>query len=266
MPTALISNVFHSTNEKSLLQDNTSELERQLKQGSVEAATQLASVVECKHDDGCYQCSKVADYYLTAFRLTRNKQPIICNALLFHLVEQTVDLIHCHLEVSKIHHLPWVSLLINELRELGKQLKDESSEPDRMVPLPLLMTEDQEKVVDVAINEAYGRAIRITIYYCRATLYEEVDINKSISYYRKCVSVIPTQFDAQMLQQSARTALQHLTADRPKLPSRTSSVSSASSSSCSNCGIEKRGMPVCSKCKSQYYCGVRCLKAHHECR
>jgi hypothetical protein len=266
---------FHSTTNEKTPFDNSTErmiLERQLEQGSVQAAIQLASTTECKHDhfSSCYNCDKVANYYLVAFRSIINKQPIICNSLLLGLVEQTVDLIHCHLQVSRIRHLPWLPVLMSELRELGKQLKDESSEPDRLVPLPLPVEQDQESINRVPINESFARAIRITIYYCRATLCEDIDTNKSISYYRKCVSVRPTQFDTQNLQQSARTALQHLIADqdkysnRPRLPSRTSSVSSSSSNSmsCSNCGIEKRGMPVCSKCKSQYYCGIRCLKAH----
>lgn len=290
MPSVLLQNnaIFHSTaKEKSalttLVGNNSTErmiLERQLEQGSVQAAGQLVSMTECKHNtfSSCYNCDKVAHYYLVAFRSTSNKQPILCNSLLLSLVEKSVDLIHSHLEVSKMQHLPWMPALMSELRELGKHLKDESPKPDRLVPLPLPLEQDQDSVngIDnVPINEAYGRAIRITIYYCRATLCEDMDIKKSINYYRKCVSVRPTQFDTQKLQQSARTALQHLIADqykytdvssRPQLPSRTSSVSSgaslSSSMTCSNCGIEKRGMPVCSKCKSQYYCGVRCLKAH----
>lgn len=281
MPTLLLSSQKTlqslNTNEKKAPLSTRIQLERQIEQGSIEAAIQLASITEYKHDmiHGCVNCDVIANYYLMAFRLVKNNSSE-CNSLLLSLVQQTIGLILCHMDISRIQHLPWLPILMTELRELGKQIKDESSEPDKIVPLPNIH-EDTTSIdsfyMDNSMNGEYGRAIRISIYHCRAVLCEDIDTIKSISYYRKCLSVRSSPVESQKLQQSAKVALQHLITDgqkyaanRPRLPSRTSSVSSGASSSCSmacaNCGVEKRGMPVCSKCKSQYYCGVRCLKAH----
>lgn len=280
MPTLLLSG--DSNNNRNIHADNaslattTTDLVRQLEQGSIEAAYKLASLTEYKHDGGCYNCDTIANYYLMAFRFVRNDDSIKCNPLLLSLVQQSIQLLLCHVDVSRIQHLPWLPTLMSELRELGKRIKDESSEADRLVSLPNVQV-SYPLCVDNSINGEYGRAIRISIYHCRALLCEDMDTSKSISYYRKCLSVRPSRVESQRLQQSAKIALQHLITDeekyaaatmdyRPKLPSRTSSVSSGASSSCSmacaNCGVEKRGMPVCARCKSQYYCGIRCLKAH----
>ncbi|KAI8065384.1 uncharacterized protein B0P05DRAFT_215582 [Gilbertella persicaria] len=245
---------------------------------SVQSAVQLASSIQYHHDSiKCDNCDKIANYYILGFHLTKQQPMIVCNALLLTLVQQTSKFFQRHLDMSRTRRLPWMSVLINEMRELGKRIKDESLEVDRLVLLPISDQEEETDITSYSLNEAYGRAIRITLYHCRASLYEDVDLSKSISYYRKCVSVRPSQFESQKLQHAARVALQHLIADythdqRPRLPSRTSSVSSGASSSsmsCGNCGIEKRGMPVCSRCKSQSYCSIRCLKAHkpiHECQ
>ncbi|KAL9551714.1 hypothetical protein MBANPS3_004116 [Mucor bainieri] len=274
MPTLLLSRSKTFTNEKSPLIHSNDQLERQLKQeGSIEAAYQLASTTEYTHDTQgkCFNCDKIASYYLAALRLNKSKQPMQLNAMLLAVVQQTIALIQCHVDASRATHLPWLPVLMTELRELGKLVKDDSTQADRYVPLSLPVNQP------LSMREEYGRTIRLSIYHCRANLCEDMDLNKSITYYRKCLSVHPTQLDfqKQKLQHSAKMALEHLIADqlkddnstmRPKLPSRTSSVSSGASSSCSmscsNCGVEKRGMPVCSKCKSQYYCGIRCLKAH----
>ena len=251
-------------------------LERQLAQGSMEAAYQLASATEYEHDmiQGCHQCDTIANYYLMGLGLAKNKELVDCNALLLDLVQQSIQLVMCHVDISRIRHLPWLPILMSELRDLGKHIKDESSEADGLVPLPEMDRATHPLCIDDSINGEYGRAIRISIYYCRAMLCEDLDTTKSISYYRKCLSVRSSPLETQKIQETAKLTLQHLIADggqkyasdRPRLPSRTSSVSSGTSSSssmaCANCGVEKRGMPVCSKCKSQYYCGIRCLKIH----
>ncbi|KAG0173066.1 hypothetical protein DFQ28_009236 [Apophysomyces sp. BC1034] len=120
-----------------------------------------------------------------------------------------------------------------------------------------------------AVAGEYRRAIRLTIYYCRAKLSQnETD---RIKYYRKCLA-IPTNLETQQhLQRLAEIALERPffdTSDSGSLPpkSRTSSVSSGGESSsslscCANCGMEKRAMPVCARCKSRAYCNMRCLKA-----
>lgn len=281
MPTLLLSSSKTFTNEKSPLIHSNDQLERQLKQeGSIEAAYQLASTTEYTHDaqGKCLNCDKIANYYLAALRLSKSKQPMQLNAMLLAIVQQTIALIQSHVDVSRATHLPWLPVLMTELRELGKLVKDDSTQADRYIPLSLPVDVSTHcQPPPLSMREEYGRTIRMSIYHCRANLCEDMDLNKSITYYRKCLSVHPTQLDLQQqkLQHSAKIALEHLIADqlkvdnstmRPKLPSRTSSVSSGASSSCSmscsNCGVEKRGMPVCSKCKSQYYCGIRCLKAH----
>jgi hypothetical protein len=282
MPTLLLSNNKTFDNKKSPIRQND-HLERQLNQeGSIESAYQLASTTEYRHDSHgeCYNCDKIANYYLVAFRLNKSKHSMQYNAMLLAIVQQTIALIQCHIDISRSTHLPWLPVLMTELRELGKLIKDDSLQPDRYISLSLpinVSTHIQQQQPQLSMREDYGRTIRISIYHCRANLCEDMDLNKAITYYRKCLSVYPTHLDSQQqkLQISAKIALEHLIADqqkddnnsvRPKLPSRTSSVSSGASSSCSmscsNCGVEKRGMPVCSKCKSQYYCGIRCLKAH----
>ncbi|KAF7732787.1 hypothetical protein EC973_000061 [Apophysomyces ossiformis] len=119
----------------------------------------------------------------------------------------------------------------------------------------------------------YRRAIRLTIYYCHARLSEN-DLDK-VKYYRKCLEIttrLPTQQHLQKLatlaleehQHQAVAMTNHSGYTTPK--SRTSSISSGGESStslksCANCGTEKRGMPVCARCKSQAYCTLSCLKA-----
>lgn len=270
LPSNIISPLERNNEKFPLITSDRFNLERQLELGSIEAACQLASLTEYKHDKihGCYNCDLISKYYILGFELVKSKQ-LECNSVLLGLVQQVIQFIQCHLDISRQEHVSWLPVLMTKLRELGKQIKDECYEADRFVPLP--PTNNMEAIsMDNSMDGEYGRAIRISIYYCRAVLCEDIDNTKSISYYRKCVSVRPSPLESQNFQQSAKLALLHLITDhatnRPRLPSRTSSVSSGASSSCSmscsNCGVEKRGMPVCSKCKSQYYCGVRCLKAH----
>ncbi|KAI8987035.1 hypothetical protein BDB01DRAFT_784361 [Pilobolus umbonatus] len=258
-----------------LIHGDTSKLEHQLEHGSVQATLLLASMAHSNHVGNCKYCEIIGYYYTRTLTVTNQ-----VNELLYTVVQQAVELIQSHLDIVKNRHLPWYPVLINKLREIGKHIKDESTDVDAFVPLSPVIVQPKEDNGKGLIrwedpSMVYGRAIRISIYYCRATLYEESDMNKSIHYYRKCLSVHPPTLEqARIVQQSARLALSHLIADQqkyaaddiPRLASRTSSVSSVASSSgsrsCANCGIEKKTMPVCSKCKVSYYCGVRCLKAH----
>ncbi|KAI9475564.1 MAG: hypothetical protein EXX96DRAFT_573805 [Benjaminiella poitrasii] len=237
----------------------------------------------CCNNNSSRQCTILAKEYLSTLHATRYpKQQSItaCNAALLATVERAVKLLQSH----KSHPtLSWYFPLLKELCEMGKWIKDESVEVDRIIPLSSIYQYsihiDQEEA-SCSIYETYGRAIRIAIYYCRAGL---TDGERAIHYYHKCISVLPPSDCITTDKNIQQMALQHLMAtvgqhqehDRPRLPSRTSSFSSFASSSssmtCSNCGIEKRGMPVCSKCKSQYYCSLHCLKSHQpihhlECR
>ncbi|KAI8369035.1 hypothetical protein BD560DRAFT_398425 [Blakeslea trispora] len=251
----------------------------------IQKIVEATSTIEYKHDNitGCYRCDEIAGQCLLGLQWVKQQQTtFVCNASLLKLVQQSVGLVQQHTDMSRVQHLAWVPVLMNALRELGKRIKDESPESDRMVSLPLsIESESEEEQSHNSLSqwetsghpyEDYGRAIRITIYYCRASLCEELDLAKSIHYYRKCMSVRPSPYESQRLQVSAKTALQHLIAEsyplkRPSLTSRTSSISSIAttsscSMSCANCGVEKRAMPVCSRCKSQYYCSIKCLKIH----
>ncbi|KAL9544860.1 hypothetical protein MBANPS3_007419 [Mucor bainieri] len=235
-----------------------------IRQHSLQDAIRLASQVNMKHDaNGCYRCDLVAGYYMTALK-----------------------------ETNKYQYLHWFDLITAELWEFAKQLKEESYECD--VHVPTMTTLGKRGSIDSLASdtsggssnhdeENYRRAIRITIYNCRALVCEQSnEVNQAIIYYRKCASVRPTPFEPQQhLQQTALATMQRLMeASRPSIKhkntfSSTFTFDSSSSSSttssvssnphtvtCSNCGIEKLVMPVCARCKSQPYCSVKCVKAH----
>ncbi|ORE00992.1 hypothetical protein BCV72DRAFT_218116 [Rhizopus microsporus var. microsporus] len=242
---------------------------------SVKDCIRLASQVNTKHDaNGCYRCDLVASYYMTALKIAREQEPIICNQDLFQLVSEMINLILSHRETSKYQSLAWFDLLTAELWELAKQLKEESFENDLYIPMDELELEDEE--------EMFKRAIRTSIYHCRAVVCEQhKDVEQAIVYYRKCASVRPAVFESQQnMQKHALTSMRRLiSSEVPSRPistlktrptwSSTYSSDSASSSIrtlstfiCSNCSIEKQTMPVCAKCKIQPYCSIRCMKSH----
>ncbi|CAO3692768.1 unnamed protein product [Rhizopus stolonifer] len=205
------------------------------------------------HEESCSQCVHMSKYCGKALHSSRTHSFVRCDSDLFQLVELSIQLIQYHAE----HTCSWIPALLHELFELSKQIKEESAEVDR-----LTLLEEEESTEE----DGWDRAIRISIYYCRASLYEQQNMQRALEYYRKCLCVRPSKH-TNLVQRSARLALEQLGQShiRPYFPSRTSSVSSKGSAahkSCSNCGREKRGMPVCSQCKSQYYCTVRCLKEH----
>ncbi|RCH85151.1 hypothetical protein CU098_007099 [Rhizopus stolonifer] len=266
-----------------------------IRQHSLEDAIRLASQVNMKHTaSGCDRCDLVAGYYITALRYARENEPVQCNTILFDLVWQMTNLVLAHRETSKYQYLHWFDLITTELWDFAKQLKEESFECDTHIPLldgdiKRLSIDSSHSDDSEHDEENYRRAIRITIYNCRALVCEQSnEITQAIVYYRKCASVRPTPFEPQQhLQQTALATLQRLiktsrpvsqlkhkntfssvfTSDSISASSTTSSVSSLSSKTsmcCSNCGIEKQVMPVCARCKIQPYCSVRCIQSHKE--
>lgn len=231
--------------------------------------TSFQQQVNVKHDaNGCCQCDRIAHDYVTALALIKNTDPIPCNNDLFEFVWQITNLILSHRESHTFHYLSWFDLVTAGLWDLAKQLKEQSLECD----LPVNMkrnsiqsfsssTDDDEDEED---EENYRRAIRITIYNCRALVCEQMnDIHQAMVYYRKCASVRPTPFEPQQhLQFAAFKSLSRLS-NLSSIGSSSSSLSSDSSLvTCTACGLEKSYMPVCSKCKSQPYCSIRCMKSH----
>lgn len=269
-----------------------------IRQNSTQDALRLASQENVKHDaNGCCGCDAVAGYYVTALRYVRQSEPVKCDGDLLELVWRMTNLVLAHRETSKIQYLSWFDMTSTDLWKFAKQLKEESYECDLHIPINGFYKRgsidsshsDSSNSSETGNEEEnYRRAIRITIYNCRALIYEQSNqVNQAIIYYRKCAAVRPTPFEPQHTQQSALAAMHRLVQSSsipPVLKQRTSyssafmscesnasstTVSSASSASsvksnisCSHCGIEKLAMPVCAKCKIQPYCSVRCMKSH----
>ncbi|KAI9483937.1 MAG: hypothetical protein EXX96DRAFT_560242 [Benjaminiella poitrasii] len=270
-----------------------------LHQDSLLNITRLASQVNMKHDaKGCKGCDIVASYYINALRLCKEVEPIECTNELLNLVWKITNLVLAHQETSMHRHLSWFDTITLELWKLAKQLKGESYENDLHIPLNDDHAFQKRDSIDsvasdnYSINEEhYRRAIRITIYNCRALVYEQSNIiQQAIVYYRKCASVRPTAtFESQ--QRSALAAMRRLSTSSQSPSSKRKNISfstmvvyhdySSSDSissratkssgslpledplvSCSNCGIEKVTMPICARCKIQPYCSIRCLNSH----
>lgn len=255
-----------------------------LRQHSLSDVIRLASQANMRHDaNGCDQCHVVAEYYTTAIRYARESEPIQCNDELFDLVWRMTNLVLAHRETNKYQFLGWFDMVTAELWDFAKQLKDESWDRDNYInsttSLQFLSDSEDEEASE---EENYRRAMRITIYNCRALVCEQYNQkSQAVIYYKKCASVRSTPFEHQQyLQQSALTAIQRLAdTNRPLPPSKirsysgfsgfssdasstSTSGSNTSFSACSNCGLEKMNMPVCAKCKTQPYCSVRCMKSH----
>ncbi|GAA5805113.1 hypothetical protein HPULCUR_010626 [Helicostylum pulchrum] len=272
---------------------------------SISEAIYLAShQSNMKHDaKGCCSCDTIVGYYLAALRsvnaatTTGGETTIACTKELFDLIWRMTNLVLSHRETSKYQYLSWFGIVTSELWEFAKRLKEESYQCDLHVPMMLVKTSSSSSSSSSGESdggsgseyddneESYRRSIRITIYNCRALVYEQSsEFSQAIIYYRKCASVRPTPFESQQhLQQSALLAIQRLLQLFPAAPpkqrptyssfrsfdsasttttSSSSSISSRSSMCCSQCGIEKLAMPVCAKCKVQPYCSVRCMKSH----
>lgn len=174
-----------------------------------------------------------------------------------HLVSLSTERILLHLEDRTT-----VESLCQELWELGKRLKQSSSDTD---------------------DKVYGRAMQVMIYHCRASIqYSQKDWIRAINDCRKCLSIdLPTPMlmasdslllqKVGLLQEHATCMLEQGQRYRRRIPTSGSSSSIASSSGssssslprlmvCSFCAVEKRAMPVCAQCKVQTYCGIKCLK------
>lgn len=260
------------------------------RQKSLQEAIKLASQVNMKHDvNGCYQCDLASGYYMTALKCVTISEPIQCNDDLFELVWYMTDLVLSHRETNKYQHLNWFNRITQELWDFAKRLKEESFECDLHVSVngkrdSIDSTSSTVSSFSENEDENYRRAIRITIYNCRAQVCEQSnEVKQAIVYYRKCASVRPTPFDSQQhLQQTALATMQRLIeSSRPTIRhnssfstytsdsiyttssrSTFSSTTSRSMVSCSHCGIEKLVMPVCARCKTQSYCSVRCIKSN----
>ncbi|KAI9249539.1 hypothetical protein BY458DRAFT_525515 [Sporodiniella umbellata] len=246
---------------------------------SIKEYVQLASQVNTKHDSqGCYQCSRVCGYYMAALKCAREREPIRCHQDLFELVSGMVQLALSHRETSTYQVLPWFDMMTLELWDLAKQLKEESKLSDLHQPIQALYDgeEEEEEEEGIETQEAYLRAIRIAIYHCRALVCEQhKEIDLAVVYYRKALSVRPSPLEPS-LQSQAKAALLRLLPSQPMTsrPSSTlkhsshsfsscdSSLSSSSTQPCAHCGLEKPKMPVCSRCRVQPYCSVKCIKAH----
>ncbi|KAI9254494.1 hypothetical protein BDA99DRAFT_518554 [Phascolomyces articulosus] len=268
----------------------------------------------------CYNCDTVAMYYLLGIEwvlkqqgdINQQDRPISCTPDLLELVWQMCQMVLAHTDPS-FQVGDWYGPMKKQLWILAKQLKEETIGSDCYVvnspttttpsspllnhnynnyfqhhlvssppPSPMVFEHpqgDAEMVCDE--QEMYRRAIRITIYHCRALVYQQNDeMEKAINYFRKCIAVrSPPTLEAQkLLGQSAMVALDRLLSQQQQQQnfhtptaksSRSSSISSgsggsasSSSSTCGNCGVEKRTMPVCAKCRVKFYCSSKCLVAH----
>ncbi|CAO3594967.1 unnamed protein product [Absidia cylindrospora] len=223
-----------------------------------------------KHGEkGCQNCDMVASYYL---QLLEESQRHEMNALVVELVWQMTKLLLEHMETRLYHQLEFFDVMARELYQYCKRLKEDQAEGE------------------------LENAIRITIYHCRATIYQHDggmdDLIRARLYFQKCLR-LPTKFEAQKsLQKTACTFIsQHplvlytpssINTNNdssyfslpPPLQSPSSIISTPSSSSlsstsstplitpCGHCGLQKKAMPVCAKCKSQRYCTIKCLKEH----
>ncbi|KAI7861350.1 hypothetical protein BDF14DRAFT_403192 [Spinellus fusiger] len=258
---------------------------------SIANCLQLAASTDVHHNETgypCIGCNIIANHYRTALRYSRQQVPIACDKLLLELVSQATQLLSDHFETRTHHTLHWFEELSSDLWEFGKELKEQSHDIESHSSSTSLTTpplSPGEKSAVFEDPENYRRAIRIVIYYFRASIneYSPACIGEAIDYYRKCISVCPTLLATHYpIQQAATAAIKRLsplsvTASsveqgspyRPLFKSRASSTSGTSltsiaSSACSTCGKEKRSMPVCAKCKSRVYCGLACLKADKE--
>ncbi|KAI8089862.1 uncharacterized protein BX664DRAFT_334102 [Halteromyces radiatus] len=224
-----------------------------------------------KHDEkGCQQCDLVAMYYRQALHGSRQQEQ---SDDVLELVWQMTKMLLEHMETRLYHHLDWFDPMAHDLWMYAKWLKEDQPE------------------------EPVENAIRITIYHCRAAIYQYdggmENLYKARLYYRKCLA-LSTSFDTQQdLQNNASSFLSDhplvlvtptfspssssslLSNHPPSLQSPTSisstpssiSLSSSTTSSfaisaCGQCGLEKKAMPVCAKCKYQRYCSIKCLKQH----
>ncbi|KAJ8654371.1 hypothetical protein O0I10_009939 [Lichtheimia ornata] len=257
------------------------------RQGSLAATLQLAYLEDAKHDPqttACQRCDAVAEHYLTALERTYHSEggfgggPVFCSADLLELVSQMCQMVLEHAFYQQDSW--WFHPLTKTLWDFAKQLKDESIGSDHHVittlqPASVIVTEDDNDDGIDDEQEAYRRAIRITVYHCRAHVYQRHrELERAAVYFRKCVAVHrPSSssfvFETQrLLRESAKISLKELASSSSNQQhhhqqQRRGSISSngSAASACAHCGKEKRAMPVCAKCRAMSYCSNRCLIA-----
>ncbi|ORZ15878.1 hypothetical protein BCR42DRAFT_416082 [Absidia repens] len=164
-----------------------------------------------------------------------------------------------------------VESVCRDLWDIGKQLKHDHN------------TDNND-------DNVYRKAMLWMIYHCRGSIaYRQQEWTKAIHACQTCLAIDlsappPSLSDSLLLQKvgliqaQAQTSsmLEHCLTyqlqqkqQRRRSSSLTGSTISDSSSDastglvmmvCSFCAVKKRTMPVCAQCKSQRYCGMKCLK------
>ena len=169
------------------------------RQGSLAATLQLAYLEDAKHDPqttACQRCDAVADHYLTALERTmtyHSEAGVYCSADLLELVSQMCQMVLEHAFYPQDSW--WFHPLTKTLWDFAKQLKDESVGSDHHVvttlqPASIIIAEDEDEEENNDEQEAYRRAIRITVYHCRAHVYQRHrELERASVYFRKCVAV-----------------------------------------------------------------------------
>ncbi|CDH54547.1 hypothetical protein RO3G_11558 [Lichtheimia corymbifera JMRC:FSU:9682] len=254
---------YGSTTTTGLRKDR-SRWQHAARQGSLAATLQLAYLEDAKHDPqttACQRCDAVADHYLTALERTFHSEggPVFCSADLLELVSQMCQMVLEHAFYQQDSW--WFHPLTKTLWDFAKQLKDESVGSDHHVittlqPASVIVTEEEEEDNDNDEQEAYRRAIRITVYHCRAHVYQRHrELERAAVYFRKCVAVhCPSSFvfeTQRLLRESAKISLKELASSTASSnhhhhQQRRGSISSngSAASTCAHCGKEKRAMPL----------------------
>ncbi|KAI9299413.1 hypothetical protein BJ944DRAFT_274252 [Cunninghamella echinulata] len=204
--------------------------------GKYEGINQLQQIIQFGHqrkhnDKGCEQCHVIAMYYRQALyelKLIHEVSEQRTLALVWEMTQMVLE----HMETRTYHFLPWFDMMTRDLWQFAKWLKEKDEE--KGYSYYYKQKDQNEKNVE--------HAIRITIYHCRACLYQqENNIIKARHYFRKCISLETAYEIQQLLQHSANTFLdQHKVDLVPSLSShsllstrvnRQSSITSTTSSS-----------------------------------
>ncbi|KAI8096424.1 uncharacterized protein BX664DRAFT_355790 [Halteromyces radiatus] len=202
-------------------------------------------------DDGCME--KKTSFMADTMGLLRKQEQQYDGKMseeAFQLVCLSTEHILLHLDDLTMVE-PWCQ----ELWRLGKRLKLYDNQADM-----------------------YLQGMRAMIYQCRASIrFSEKDWAKAANDCRKCMDFMDVTLQKVILIQKQVSSMldtclryqqqqqqQSFHSDGSVTGSSASSSSSSSYGSivmvCSYCSIEKRSMPVCARCKSQSYCGLKCLK------
>lgn len=156
------------------------------KQQQYEGINQLQQIIQFgqqrKHTEkGCEQCHVIAMYYRHALYELKLANEVSEEKTLTLIWEMTQMLLE-HMETRVFHYLSWFDMMARDLWQFAKWLKEDKNEAD------------------------IENAIRITIYHCRACLYQqENNLIKARIYFRKCLS-LETSYEIQQLLQNTATA------------------------------------------------------------